>query len=208
MEVVADGYQPAILDSIAPNTTSDPVIALQKADAGQALRGWVLNPDGTPANDAQVAMLTLDYSVPLEQAKFRDEGDDLLANTSTSGQFSFPVNPRAYSVAAVSANGFARLRVSDPGMEVTLQLQPWGRIEGTVDEKERAQPIMNIVLMDDAAMNYKGSVMLDINSFSAKVDANGHFTFEKVPPGSFSLYICRGMGIPYSCQTPVTVRPG
>ena len=208
VQVEAEGYQPMISDPIPPYYTGTMGVSLQAANPAKAIRGLVLSPDGTPADGAQVAILSLDYSASLGQAKFRDNGTGILTNTDASGWFNFPPNPREHSVAAVNAAGFAKLRVQDPREPVTLQLQPWGRIEGTVAEKERSLPIESIVLMDDTAMNYHGALSLDINNFSAKPDSSGRFSFENVPGGCFTLYICRGMGIPFSCQTEVVVRPG
>jgi hypothetical protein len=155
-----------------------------------------------------VALLTLDYNVSLRPGSFRDEGVGILINADASGSFAFTANPRAHSVAAVSAAGFRKMRVKNPAEPVTLRLQPWGRIEGTVAEAARSQPLEALALMDDAAMNYHGSVQLDINAFQPKPDSEGHFVFERVPPGRFSLYLNRAMGTPFSFRTAVEVRPG
>jgi len=54
----------------------------------------------------------------------------------------------------------------------------------------------------------RGGLNLDLGAFSTKTDDRGNFTFEQVPPGDFSLAIVLGLGIPFTYQTPVEVRPG
>jgi hypothetical protein len=208
MRVEAGGYEQAIAGPIPTDFQGVYEIALKKADANAAFRGVVLLPDGEPAAGAGVALLTLDYGVQLMPGGFRNQGVGILTNADAAGSFAFAVDPRAHSVVAVSAAGFVKLRVKNTAKPLTLKLQPWGRIEGTLAERERHQPIDALDLMDDAAMNYPGSVTLDFNAFQAKPDAEGHFAFDRVPPGHFSLYLNRAMGTPLTCRTLVEVRPG
>jgi len=172
------------------------------------MRGVVVLPDGSPAAGAKVALLTLDYGASLQPGSFRNEGFGNLTNTDSAGRFAFAPNPRAHSIAAVSAAGFGKMRVKNPAEPVTLKLQSWGRIEGTVAEAARTRPIEWVALMDDTTWNYHGAVALDINAFQAKPDAEGHFVVEQAPPGFFSLYINRQMGTTLACRTELEVRPG
>lgn len=208
LAIEAEGYERLVSSEIPPYFRDTLVLQMKPADAAKGIRGVVLLPDGKPAAGAQVAKLTLDYRRPLQDARFRDTGVGLLTNADATGSFSFAPDSRAHSVAAVSPDGFAKLRVTDPSKPVVLRLHAWGRIEGTVAKKERAQPIQWIVLMDEPAMNYEGSVTLDVNTYHATPDSSGRFTFDKVPPGNFNLYIDRKMGTPYSCRTAVTVNEG
>lgn len=130
-----------------------------------------------------------------------------LTNTDAAGLFIFPANPRAHSVAAVSAAGYANLRVHRSKDPVAIQLQPWGRVEGTVAVSARSQSVDSVVLMDDKAMQYNGAVRFG-SAFHVKPDSSGSFVFENVPPGRFSVYVSRGVGIPFCHRTAVTVRPG
>lgn len=207
VKVEAEGYAPLLSDAIPPYFSQTLVLQMKPIDAANSVRGVVLLPDGKPAAGVQVAKLTLDNRVRVGNGTFDDRGVGLLIKTDERGNFTFPTDPRMHSVAAVSAEGYAKLRIHDASHPVTLRLQKWGRVEGTVAESERSHPI-DVRFMDDAAMNYEGSVQMDPNYFHATPDADGHFSFERVPPGRFSLYITRGMGTPYSCRTPITVNEG
>jgi RNA polymerase sigma factor (sigma-70 family) len=207
--VEAEGYESLVSDAIPPYFSQTLVLQMKPVDIAKSVRGIVLLPDGKPAAGAQVVKLTLDYHVRLGNGKFDDHGvGTLLMKTDEHGNFMFPTDLRMHSVAAVSAEGYAKLRIHDASHPVTLRLQKWGRVEGTVAESERSRPIEFVELMDDTAMNYEGSVEMDPNYFHATPDAEGHFSFERVPPGRFSVYIMRRVGIPLSCQTVVMVNEG
>ena len=208
LRVEAKGYQPFVVERIAPDFSGVLEIALTPAQASDTIRGVVLLPNGTPAAGASVALLTLDYGASLHRASFQTDGTGTVTNTDPQGNFAFAADPRAHSVAAVSAAGFVKLRVKNFAEPVTLKLQPWARLEGTQALSERSRPMEYVTLMDNACWNYHGAVTLDINTFNVKPDSEGRFVFDQVPPGFFSLYINRKMGTPMSCQTDVELRPG
>jgi hypothetical protein len=170
------------------------------------VRGVVLQPNGEPALDAQVALLTFDHNVRLRKRAF--EGNKRwLRRTDSRGAFQFSVNREAHSVAAVNADGYVLLRLPKEREPVTLQLQPWGRVEVMVDESARTQPVETVELYDPAADNYQGRVSM-LGSYSEKADVDGRFVFEHVPPGECSAFINSGIGINYHHHTPVVVGPG
>ncbi len=208
LRVEAEGYQPRVASPIPPNYSGTYEVALKRADPNSAVRGMVLLPDGSPAASANVALLTLDYGATLQPGKFRDQGVGNVTNTDSAGRFAFAPNPRAHSVAAVSSAGFVKMRVKSPAEPLTLKLQAWGTVEGTVAESARARPIEWLALTDEASWNYRGAVALDINAFQSKPDAEGHFLFKQAPAGSFTLFINRQTGTSLSCRTAVEVRPG
>jgi hypothetical protein len=86
-------------------------------------------------------------------------------------------------------------------------MQSWGRVEVTVDESARAQPVETIKLYDPAADNYQGRVSM-LGSYSVKADAEGRFIFEHVPPGECSVSINSGVGIANHHATRLVVSPG
>jgi RNA polymerase sigma factor (sigma-70 family) len=208
LRVEAEGYEPFTSGPVPPDYLGRYEVGLKRADAHSRIRGVVLLPNGSPAAGASVALLTLDYGATLRPGSFVEQGYGNLAKADAAGHFTFVANARAHSVAAVSAAGFIKKRVRNPAEPVTLKLERWGTIEGTVAESLRVRPMEWLALEDDTTWNYHGSVGLDINAFQAKPDANGHFVFKQAPAGWFSLYINRRMGTPMSWRTPVEVRPG
>jgi hypothetical protein len=157
----------------------------------------------------QLALLTLEQNVRLAGTRFEREGGQFLCvETGPDGKFSFGPDPKAHSVAAVSPLGYAQLRVRDATQPLRVELQPWGRIEGTILTEARIKPVTSVLLDDAVARLYEGQVLLDYNACRVKPDAGGHFVFPKVPPGFFRLALMNGYDQPYAYATPVTVRPG
>jgi hypothetical protein len=206
VRIIADGYE---------DWTSEPLegealtldIPLKKALKDNSLRGIVLAPDGRPAA-AQVALLTFEHNVSLTQkGRFEPRNKRWLTDSAADGSFSFPTNSMAHSLAVATAEGFALLRLAGAKPPVTIQLQPWGRVEGVVHPSAAAQGIDKIELFDPTAQNYQGHVSL-LSHFSVRPDAAGRFAFERVPAGEFSAYVNSGSDINFHHQTPCAVRPG
>jgi RNA polymerase sigma factor (sigma-70 family) len=207
VRVIAEGYEDWISDPLVSEFSATLEIAMRRGKPEEAVRGTVLNPDGSPAAGVEVALLTFEHSVRLTSDARFDGNKRWLTRTDQAGTFRFEVNRKAHSVAAVSRMGFAHCRVQNTRQAVSLQLEPFGRVEGEVDTTARELPIENLFLYDPAADNYEGRVSL-LSSYTTSMDATGRFTFERVPPGEFSVFINSGMGLPFHHQTPLKIQPG
>jgi RNA polymerase sigma factor (sigma-70 family) len=207
VKIIADGYEEWVSPPTNHSGTLVLDVALKRYAPGDSVRGVVLKPDGEPAVDAQVALLTFEHNVRLTPKPFLEGNARWLVRADREGAFRFPANRQAHSVAAVSPAGYVLLRLPQSREPVTLQLQPWGRVEVSVDESARTQPVERIELYDPAADNYQGRVSL-LGSYSATVDSDGRYVFPRVPPGEFSVFINSGVGITYHHGTPVKVAPG
>src|SRR5205085_11897568 len=106
--------------------------------------GVVLGIDGKPASGAQVALLSLDHNVRLQPTHTFEGNKRWLVRCNPQGEFQFPASRSAHSVAAVSRDGYEHVRVVNVSESVTLQLKPWGRVEGTVDPAAKAHPVETI----------------------------------------------------------------
>jgi hypothetical protein len=192
---------------VSPDSAGWLDVALRRQDASKAVRGVVLRPDGQPAAGAEVALLTLEHNVHLDGTRLRsDSGVRLIETTDREGQFNFGADPQVHSVVAASVEGFAKLRVRNPAEPVTLQLQPWGRIEGVIAANARTRPIEAVVLEDPAFWNYNGRMTLGYRR--ATPDNEGRFAFDLVPPQTLCLSLNSGVGIPFHHATVVTVKSG
>ncbi len=207
VRVEADGYAPFTSDPLPPDFSGGLDVVLRPTDASNSVHGVVLGPDGRPAAAAEVTLLTLDHNIKLEGFHLRSQANPRLVQlTGADGEFAFDADPRAHTVVAANSTGFARLRVRDFTRAVTIQLQPWGRIEGVIDPSARKRPIEAVILEDPTTMKYPGRV--DLGFRRAKPDENGNFSFELVPAETFSLWLNSGMGIPFHHGTAVTVPAG
>src|SRR5439155_3911006 len=115
--------------------------------------------------------------------------------------------PGALTVAAVHQQGFGRIEVSKTNHTLSIQLQPWGRIEGSLKFSRKSNAGHQIAFFS-APDPSNPSVTPDLGAFSTKADNQGSFVFEQLPPGDFDLFLVPGLGIPFSHRTPVRVQPG
>jgi len=207
----ADGYEIAISDPLDPRVTQPTLnMELRRHNTSEAISGTVTLPDGTAAAGAQVALCTSDRGVTLSRTKFLKDEREILTVADSDGHFTFPPEPKAHTLVAVHPQGFASLPVylTNQHHIVAIQLERWGRIEGTLKLKNRSSAGQQIVFYRTPGPLGGSSLTLDINGFSAKTHDHGDFVFEQVPPGDFDIYYCAGMGIPFSHQTPVHIDPG
>jgi len=206
LRVASDGYDDWTSEPLTNRFQVVLDIAMKRSKPEDAVRGVVLLPGGGPAVGAQVALLSFEHNVTLRNQAF-DGNKRWLTKTGERGEFSFPVNRLAHSVAVVSSAGYAHLRVREAREPVTLRLEPWGRVEGIVDESAATHGVVTVELYDSAAQNYQGRVSL-LGSYSVKPDMNRHFVFESVPPGEFGVSVNSINNIPYHHRTPLVVQPG
>ncbi|MCK6500027.1 MAG: carboxypeptidase-like regulatory domain-containing protein, partial [Nitrospira sp.] len=65
-----------------------------------------------------------------------------------------------------------------------IQLQPWGRIEGTLTSGSKVVPEANVILLRRRAMGAEG---MELSSHQAVTGPDGRFRLDTVPPGSLVL---------------------
>ena len=110
--------------------------------------------------------------------------------TDAQGRFHLNTDPAAQGLVAVHEEGFAAIGTNDFSTNLTLKLQPWGRIEGTVWEYDKL--VTNQAVWGSAA---NGSPSESLHTeFRANTDAQGRFAFDFVPPGKYSVFRMIPMG--------------
>lgn len=148
--------------------------------------GTVVDANGRPVPGAQVGLkmpasrLFLqgkpEFSASAQGASFRQ--------TDAQGRFHLNTDPAAAGLVAVHDEGFAAIGSNELSSNLTVKLQPWGRIEGTVWEYDKL--VTNQAIWGSAA-NRSPSESLH-TEFRTNTDAQGRFVFEFVPPGQYSVY--------------------
>jgi hypothetical protein len=202
----ADGYAPATSTPLSVQTNRQVCnISLKPQKPSDAVQGTVLLPDGSPAAGAQLALSTAEKSVRLGAGQFLDRRDSIVTTADAAGHFAFPIDPTPRSVIAIHDQGFAELKLDQKNQPVIIQIQPWGRIEGTLKLRSKKNDHRQINLMSQLSPYGHGSFRVDV---SADTDAQGNFVFEKLPGGDFELYLFPGMNLPWSHQTPAQIQPG
>lgn len=208
VQLEAEGYETEVgYPEPGPNGETRCDFQLRRADSQGAVRGVVLNPDGSPAPGAEVALCTLEKSAQLGHQRLVMGTDSIVTNTDSRGRFVFPVVQSPHTVAAVSTKGFnlASVRSNAP---VEIRLQPFGAIEGILLLDGQPQAEKRIQLVDPNLRLYWGAFSLDFAAFQAQTDSQGRFRIDHVPAGDFLLFLNLGVGIPYTEETKVRVSAG
>jgi len=181
--VYADGYTDQIQKfPDAQNGIVSLVINL-KPSAG--LSGVVLAPDGTPAPGVGVAVAAdaMHSNIQLAGGHLRSfDAHSKLAVSDADGHFKIPSVPDDGTVVAAGDPGFGRAALADVRNSGTIQLQSWGRIEGTL--KIGGQPGAGKDLLFNLDLPGIGT---DFNGYKSTTDDQGQFTMEQIPPGEGAI---------------------
>jgi beta-lactamase regulating signal transducer with metallopeptidase domain/uncharacterized GH25 family protein len=175
---------------------------------GIEVKGVVLLPNGKPAADADVALQVDGIYLGLGKGIFtgspREQG--LLVSAGQDGSFTLPMCEGAKSVIALNEEGYVQVSVEQLKTSPKIQLQKWGRIEGTLRVGHHVGTNEQVMLeFPQSRWNTKtfhkagqqtnaltitnsSPVMLqpplyDSNAFQARTDDEGRFVISFVPPG-------------------------
>ncbi|HEX3718235.1 MAG TPA: M56 family metallopeptidase [Verrucomicrobiae bacterium] len=118
--------------------------------------------------------------------------------TDAKGNFYLNDFSGAFFILAVHESGFARITNSEFSTNMTVKLQPWGRIEGTLWNYNKT---VTNEMVDAHIFRDEGTAWTRSTKFETKTDEHGHFLFNFVPPGQFAVF---GLGI----REAVEVKPG
>lgn len=194
LKVEASGYEPSVtapLDNYMNGAISASV-TLRKAGP---VEGVVLLPDGTPAAKAQFIMSTeeRDGYIGME---FRSRGQGNVSlgapeasgnriqtvRADESGHFSFTPPELQKALVITHKNGFLETSFDRLQDSPEVRLKPWGRLEGTLIENGKPKANQRLELLCQQRPDYSLSA-----NYYISTDANGHFVFDKVPPGDCTL---------------------
>ena len=189
-------------------------IAKTTRPSGPGPTGVVLLPNGKPAVDAEVALLVPGKYVALGKGSLkayeaRQEG--LVVRAGSDGQFGLPGEEGATAVVAVHDDGVACVPVEKLKNSPKIQLESWGRIEGTLRVGRRLGTNELVVLESGNGFFDNSQLILDAQEFQARTNEQGRFVMTFVPPGErrIARLIPLGAGRQqHSAPTSVTVRPG
>ena len=223
LKVVASGYEPKVSRAFKPDE------GLVEYDFslrdGFSIKGALRMPDGTSVPRAKIAYVPPDTHCRINNGLIDgSENGVVVVTTDRTGRFTItPTGKKgaAFVLLASTEKGFATYKFSagwgerfDPKEILTLKLEPWGKLAGTVFTK--GQPAANQPLTFSSSDFFKRCKPFPIAmSFSTKSDADGKYEFPRLPPGKGSvaktvnknLYIDgRSMARSTPCwQAPVTI---
>jgi hypothetical protein len=196
----ADGYEPFVSRLIAPDEGYAELEVNLRPAISRSLA--VLNPDGTPAAWTDVGLLDLAKSSCLSLAPGGFERyhyqrtDGALQKTDANGVIKLRSSDEVHWIAAANAAGYLETNVDGLADGASIQLQLWGRIEGTLPEpaKSRANEEVWIQFVQPRL----NAIMPGL-PFHVMVDASGNFVLPRVPFGR--IWVMFGVKTPTSAST-------
>ena len=210
VRVEAEGYEPAMSPPLAPvpeEQTQD--FRLHRKDARRAIHGTVLLADGRPSAQVRVALLTFERGATLLNGRFLDRDEAILATTDAQGEFTFDSAEQPHTIAAADPDyGFGKLRLHGAAGPFTVQLLPWGRLEGLVMRSGMPVPHQEVSIQSGFITFRPLREGLYFASPRITTDADGRFACDCLPPGDFTLFLSAGIGLPLSHQTVAEIRAG
>jgi hypothetical protein len=208
LKIEAEGYAPFLSRMVRTDEGEVQLDITLTPSASTAVT--VLLPDGSPAANTDIGLDLRGAQLRLSPGALWHPTPGQYNNvlsTDDTGRFALPADETLARVIAVRAEGYAEAARVALIAEPTLRLQPWGRLEGTFfsDGKPAAGGMLGI-----ANTSSLDSLLLDREGFSCQSEANGHFAFPKLPPGTFRVMNLKLLGnfSLAASLTDVTIRPG
>lgn len=162
-------------------------VSVTMGNEGPPLEGQVLQPSGAPAGNAKIMMSPKEGSgfslLFRSQSGIPEEnGSSMIFRTDNRGNFSFPSPGADRSVVIVHESGLLKTSLARLPDSHELRLEGWGKIEGVLTVN--SQPKADVRLQ----LNPRGG-QFDFLSlqYLLSTKSDGHFVFNKVPPGKYSL---------------------
>jgi RNA polymerase sigma factor (sigma-70 family) len=182
LEAQAQGYWPLRLTN---RVVGDGEIWLDlQLNKAPVVDRIVLTPLGKPAQGATVVVCGRDdraYLNRLGRFQLDQYGSTASALADAQGRFRLPSKHGPEAVFIAHPEGFGEFLFWQVVSNATVVLQPWGRIEGVATSGGKALVGERIQL---APRNHRTHVVLIM---SANTGAEGRFTFDSVPPGSWKV---------------------
>ena len=145
----------------------------------------VLSPDGRPAVGASVGLVSPGAWLSLKAgglAQQPNQSPGTLLSTDAEGRFRLPPDDAISRVVVANPQGFADAAPVALCANPTLQLQPWGRVEGTY--LSGGQPAPGRIVLLQYGSDDLSTLSSDV---TAQTDAQGQFIIPQAPPGSHKL---------------------
>jgi thiol-disulfide isomerase/thioredoxin len=153
------------------------------------ITGSVYLPNGQAAANTAILLPVPGWAPILGDRRFEGESQSTLFHTLADGSFVVPEIPGVHTLYVVHPEGFCEFNLEGTQAPLSIRLQPWGRIEGTVTLEGKPAPHEKVGLL--RGFSYPGRTVLTLSpgTFITESDKQGRFTFEHVPAGE--VQVCR-----------------
>lgn len=180
----ASGYETQSVIFTGPKLMQEHDVFLQK---GEDYKGTILLPDGKPGAGASLVFATARNPAWLGKHRFEIYSGPPSVDVDGKGAFLHPQVGGCRAIAAVHEQGFGLVDIDAFKKTPVIQLQAWGRIEGTLRIGEKIGAGHKLWLQPLLAATISEQPELSGAVFATVSDEAGRFVFEFVPPGEFKV---------------------
>ncbi len=184
----ADGYASYITGLIPADSGKVNLnIKMQKAASN-----WVLVrlPDGRPAKGIEVGLISPGAGIALTPGELKGSSGIKIISSYISadqkGLIELKPDPAVTKVVAVHEAGYAEVSIEELKGSSTLELKPWGRIEGVL--LKDGNPLAGADIQIDFENASHQTLQIDRYGFLAKTDEQGRFVIPKAPFGRLKMF--------------------
>jgi protocatechuate 3,4-dioxygenase beta subunit len=187
VRITAQGYLPTE-SRVVKSDEGDATLDL-KMKAGKDLIFTVLNADGKPVADATAVMATPGQQAQINNGHVMNYSSSQQATSGADGKIDFPPETGAYLIEVVADEGFAKVTPDSLSKSTDVKLEPWGQIKGTMmkGSKPAANQFVDLNNTEMEMEQYDPRKPRIYSSSSAKTDADGNFSLDRVAPGKWSV---------------------
>jgi len=193
--IEAPGYMPVVSEAFTKPGWYSNHFELKK---GRGFSGTIVFANGEPAANCSVVIVDPGDSASINQiGELRANSSNRdFARTDLQGKFEFPPKAEVQTILAAHDKGFAQVQTDQLPADGKIVLQPWGQIKGTVKVGTKPEPGRKVVLQSRYPRYSDGGRQQPLSLYvQVPVDAQGNFSFNKVPAGD------RMVGILYEAGT-------
>ncbi len=185
IRIEAEGYEPASSKPLL-RTGGGGVTLDFKLNKGKWITGTVRSPDGKPVPEATVDVATKGSNVIVKDGAFYEQQQTsiLHVKTDAEGSFRFQDPSQPFKLVVAHPKGYAEVPAEQLATSLDILLEAWGRIEGTfkIGREPKADRSMRFSSGKGMGLPARDDISISYSYSWVKTDANGRFTFEKVPP--------------------------
>jgi hypothetical protein len=180
MRIEAEGYLPEISRRLKDDEEEAVVhFALRK---GAGISGVIRLPDASPLAGAEVMLTTQALPAVFSNGRFQPAmSDRRIVRSRMDGRFILPPSEPPYTIVVIHDQGLAERTIqSGPAPALELTIEPWSRVEGTLQFGRQPAGEQKLSL---ERVGRSGRYQGIVNTSSVTTDAEGRFIFERVLPG-------------------------
>jgi uncharacterized GH25 family protein len=179
VRIEADGYKAAMSRQIEPDEGNVTIDFELKAAAN--IVPTILQPDGTPAVGAKVALGIAGSQIRLENGDIEDSQTYATRFVADdAGRVSFSQPDAAFQLVITHPSGFRHLKSAEAAIPETIKLTPWARVDGTFRVGSTPRPGVTLHINSDGIQSYGDDAPSIFANHETTTSRDGKFSFDRV----------------------------